>query len=316
MKPSPLALRPREPLLDWIHRCSAGLLLPTLRRAQQAAPLEQAETIHLLRVATKRLRALLRLLEPALSEADFTRQTTRLRQAAARLAPSRDRAVARQTLAALLKSPKARPHRASLRLLAQLHPNPSLPTSLAPATHAIAASTHDLAQSYTFFQALALPDPDWQSIAPGLQATYRRARRRWKKARHLRDESSLHRWRLAVKQLSYQLTWLQPIWPKVFAPHLKQLRRLEQKLGAAHDLAQLQPCLPTSAPTQAQALALAWLTKTIRQRCSQLQTRCFALGKSLFALPSKRFQHHCRRRWLRWLPPKTQRHKSEIAPEK
>jgi CHAD domain-containing protein len=48
---------------------------------------------------------------------------------------------------------------------------------------------------------------------------------------------AFHRWRIRVKHLYYQLEWLEPVRPKRFAAMLKRLHRLEEKLGADHDLA-------------------------------------------------------------------------------
>lgn len=292
MKPHPLAFRRGESPTDWLARSASGLVLPVLRRAHQpnAAPLE--ETIHLIRVTAKRLRALLQLIRPALSKATFAKEYALLRAAAARLAAARDLQVAHQTLQALLKSSAARPYRAALRLLPLFQADPSPPPL--PTAQAIAASTLDLEKSRQFFQTLQLPKNSWPSIAIGLQASYRRARRRWKKARRRHDEASLHRWRIASKQLAYQLTWLSPARPKRFPKLVARLRQLEKNLGAEHDLAFLRSHLaPPSAPKPSSA-ARTWLRQAIRQRRRRLQSRCLTWGSALFAKPPRHFAAQCR----------------------
>jgi CHAD domain-containing protein len=62
---------------------------------------DRAGDVHLLRVTIKRLRALLRLIRPVISQRVFARENRRLRKAAWRLSLARDSDVARQTLAKL-----------------------------------------------------------------------------------------------------------------------------------------------------------------------------------------------------------------------
>ena len=59
---------------------------------------EREEDLHQVRLAIKKLRAILRLLRPLVSKTFFKRENARLRSAARRLARLRDLAVARRTL--------------------------------------------------------------------------------------------------------------------------------------------------------------------------------------------------------------------------
>jgi len=59
---------------------------------------EREEELHQVRLAIKRLRAILRLLRPLVSKTFFKRENARLRSAARRLARLRDLSVARRTL--------------------------------------------------------------------------------------------------------------------------------------------------------------------------------------------------------------------------
>ena len=286
MNPHPLALRRGESPADWLGRSATGLVQPVLHRAQQPAA-ALTETVHLIRVTTKRLRALLQLIRPALRKATFTQEYARLRAASARLAAARDCQVARQTLQALLQSSRARPHRAALRLLPLFQATAAPPAH--PAAQAIAASTQDLEKSRQFFLSVHLPENGWSSIAAGLQASYRRARRRWKKARSRQDDPSLHRWRTAAKQLAYQLTWLTPVRPKRFSKLAARLRQLEKDLGAAHDLISLRSSLFSPSAPKPRSPAHTWLRRAIRQRYRRLQSCCLASGSALFAHHPRHF---------------------------
>ena len=76
----------------WLRMRSNGSGNPTSDRV---------EDLHFVRVTKKRLRAILRLIRPAIKKTAFDRENGRLRTAARRLSIARDADVARQTLATL-----------------------------------------------------------------------------------------------------------------------------------------------------------------------------------------------------------------------
>src|SRR5256885_15275708 len=92
-----------ETVRDGMARISGELIHRALARIDCAGK-SRAEDLHQVRVAIKRLRALLRLVRPVISEAFCDRENRRLKDMADRLAFFRDTTVSRQTLATLARS--------------------------------------------------------------------------------------------------------------------------------------------------------------------------------------------------------------------
>jgi CHAD domain len=136
------------------------------------------EDLHQVRLAIKRLRAILRLLRPLVSETFFKRENARLRTAARRLARLRDFAVARRTLEQVTDKLASHLQDAAVQevfasFLAQTpessHYDEDRETALRLAGRALAQTRHA-------FHALPLPDRGWKTIEPGLKKLYRQNR--------------------------------------------------------------------------------------------------------------------------------------------
>src|SRR5207249_1031313 len=95
-----LQFRVDESVRDGMARISGELIQRALARIECAGR-NRAEDLHQVRVTIKRLRALLRLARPVISEAFCDRENRRLKATADRLAFFRDTTVSRRTLAAV-----------------------------------------------------------------------------------------------------------------------------------------------------------------------------------------------------------------------
>lgn len=100
MKRTCLSLKPDESLRAGLLRVVDSLVESVADRSVIPA-FPRGEDVHTVRTTIKRLRAILRLIQPAISKTAFEREDSRLRQAARRLSLARDTQVARQTLLAL-----------------------------------------------------------------------------------------------------------------------------------------------------------------------------------------------------------------------
>src|SRR5687767_3360844 len=103
---------PHEALAASLSRIAGKLIEHAL--ALIAHPLgEPEENTREIRTTIKRVRALLLLMRPALTERSYRRETGRLRNAARRVALSRDLAIARKTVIALAKRVEGKRDRAA-----------------------------------------------------------------------------------------------------------------------------------------------------------------------------------------------------------
>ena len=274
MKKTGLSLRADESPQTGVRRIADGLLDAALRRARRPTR-NPVEDIHFFRTTTKRLRALLQLIRPVIAATTFNREIARLKRAAGRLAPFRDRAVAGKTLKALGKSV------ALLRRIGLAHFTKKAQEKGNP-RNAMRQASRDLAQSRRAFERLRIGGKGWEVIGPGLMRTYRQARRRMKAAVADPSDNAFHRWRVRVKQLYYQLEWLEAVLPKHFGRMRKRLHELEEKLGTDHDLVVLLELLRNMPGTSDAAGDLDQVRKSAMKRSRRLRRASERLGaKSL-----------------------------------
>jgi CHAD domain-containing protein len=283
MKANRFHLRHGEPVRQWLTRTVTGLngaVQKRIQRSKQASP----ETIHEIRVATKKLRALLRLLRPVISAKTFARENTRLKTAAAGFAHVRDHQIARETLAALIEDCDPGHGRELLRRLKK---------TAAPAARCSVSDLRDaggrLEISCRVLPVMRLAATGWEAISPGLTETYRRCRKRLKKALGDPRAETFHQWRIPVKHLYYQLQWLELLWPSCFTRMIKRLHKLETMLGEDHDLSVMEGLvLPLAEGDDGS------LKKAARKRSHRLRSRGGSLGKKLFHDSPGKFSKHCR----------------------
>jgi len=187
--------------------------------------------IHDARKALKRLRALLRLVRRHLGDEAFREEDVVLRDLGRRLAAARDARTCIDTLDALtpdqceeLREHLIGDHRAvSARLLT----DPDLMASVLTTTRC--------ARERWVTRLPGLVPDEFAAISPGLRRTYRRGRKRMRRALGRPTDEAFHEWRKEVKHLRYQMEALRPVDPLAFSGVIAALDSLGEVLGAEHD---------------------------------------------------------------------------------
>jgi CHAD domain-containing protein len=256
--------------------------------------------VHKARTSVKKLRALLRLLEPRFPQLR-REEAPKLRRIAAQLAKLREAEVLVATFN---------------RALAAIPPG--VRRSLAPTAKdlekrraAANARLYDRARVIAArdFGLLARRSQDWlrgarprgfSAIEAGLRKSYRRARRGLGAAyAAAADDTAFHDWRKSVKEHGYQLRLLEAVDPKGMAQRLREVERLGELLGEDHDLAVLSEVLAARGRS-VDKVALAKVFGAIEARRARLRTLARKRGEALFAAPPRRFAAGLRRDWKRW----------------
>ena len=212
-----------------------------------------ARKVHEGRKATKRLRALLRLVAPVFPEA--REEIAVLRQAAARLSALRDKGALTETLSRL-----GLPQDVAANLSAALGKRRAAGTAAQKRLLAAFAGEMDAAAGRA--QSWTLTQTGWHALAPGLQRSYRRLRRSFEAARRARDEEPVHEFRKRAKDHWYQTLLLRGAFPEVMDGYAAAAERLCDDLGDWRDLGLLEgaiidaPVHLLAKPDAAAALAL------------------------------------------------------------
>jgi CHAD domain-containing protein len=254
-----------------------------------------AAAVHGIRKRIKRLRGLLRLVDPVLEGAE--RDARRLRDAAHILGPLRDAEVRVLTLAGLADD------------LGGVAPAALAPfaAALEAERAAAAAAPCDLDALRDALEHTRRRARDWRlsargfaAFAPGLAATWADARQAMDRAAAERraafSPDPFHRWRRRAKAHWYQARILLPIWPEMMAPHAAATDALGELLGAHNDLAVLAEHLARGAAGRDDPATFRAIAAAVRTRRTVLADRALHLGTRLFAGKPK----HLTARWGAW----------------
>ncbi len=271
----------------------------TLEIAILALRVPSAEGVHDARTSLKRARALLRLVRPTLGEPVFTEQNDRLRAIGRTLSAARDAVVLVQVLDELReRSPEALGDRVYEELRERFVVQREA-ASVSEATRVATVAALVLAKES--IAKLTIEDRGFRAIEPGLRALYAAGLRRLKRSRRRPEDARLHALRKRVKDLTYLVALLEPIWPPVLLGMHETLKRLGDRLGENRDLALLRAALAKEAfllPDE-----LAPLNAAIDARRALLGNKAIPLAQRLFAERPRRFTARLGAYWDAWRAP-------------
>ena len=293
MKSSNVSLRRHEPLKRGLLRTIEILADSVTAHSEQWRNDEQA--VHRIRTTIKRLRALLRLIRPAVETAFFNLENERLRTAARLLSFARDSEVARDTLKTLpVRERSAR--EAVNAVLPGLEKRVELARAHQPNVTEV---KQRLTQTKRSFRQLKFRDSDQEIIKSGIRRVYRQGRRRMKAAFQTGQASAYHRWRIRAKNLYYELQFLEPIWPRPLRRMVSRLSKLQDRLGFAHDLTALRAELKKTPEAFGGDEAVQRVVSCLDHQTHKLRRAAEPLGRKIWREKPGRFSRRLRRQWCK-----------------
>ncbi|MFN7163371.1 MAG: CHAD domain-containing protein [Hyphomonas sp.] len=228
--------------------------------------------VHEGRKATKRLRALIRLVAPVFPEA--REEIDALRDAAARLSALRDKGALAETLARL-----DLPDDAAASLTAALGTRRT--ASAAAQKRLLATFAEDMDAAAARARTWTLTQTGWEALARGLHRSHRRFRKTLDAARRAKDEEPVHEFRKRAKDHWYQTLLLRGAFPEVMDGYAAAAERLCDDLGDWRDLGLLEAAvLGVPAHRLAKPDAAAALTLIAKARRRALR-RAFRTARRL-----------------------------------
>jgi CHAD domain-containing protein len=217
----PFYLLDREPIATGLRRIAHEQIAIALRElGDDDLPVQHR--VHSLRSRSKKLRGLLRLPGPLMSEA-FEIEDRRFHAAARAVAAPRDQAVCARTIFALEDAGDGT----------------GIADEPIPAA-AIEQARETMAECETAVDTWPLPVEDFADLAPGVALTYRKCLDAWHAVRREPGDVDFHRLRKWTKYHWYQIRILERLNRPALHRRRKHFRRLQLILGDAHDLALLQ----------------------------------------------------------------------------
>lgn len=141
---------------------------------------------------------------------------------------------------------------------------------------------------------------DYDAISGGLQKTYKRGRKAFRKAYSNPSTERFHEWRKRVKYHWYHARLLRNLWPEMMRVHRRGLDKLSDILGDDHDLAILKETLQTDLKASKNPKEMGQIFDIIDRRRIQLQQQAKPLGELLYAEKKKHLDKRFHSYWMAW----------------
>jgi hypothetical protein len=250
--------------------------------------------VHETRKSLKRLRALLRLIRPSLGESAFHEENAQLREIARILSGARDRHVLLETVAKLEAASARKGFGQAVREALNATNGEQSPI----VEGAAMKQAHGrLAEAKRRFARLQLGGHGFEIVGPGLEASYRKARRAFHAAYVELTDEAFHEWRKGTQQHWRHMILLSRAWPGCLDARVSEARRLSQVLGDDHDLALLMAFVRSEPAARIGAERASLIEKLARQRQQELRSIAQPTGLRLFAEGAKALHRRIAAYW-------------------
>ena len=279
-----------------VRRAAAGRAAKAVERLRDNAPEDLAGAVHGARKDLKKLRSLLRLVRTGLGEAGYKRENDRFRTAAVALGGAREAEARLECLAKLRdrygeEFPTPWSHEFSAMLKAKRDRIAS-----GPLPRGVFDAIEQIEQGGRASHSWKLRDDGFELFERGLRRTYKRGRKGL--AATTRDPSGdeLHEWRKRVKDLWYQLRFLQRTWPEIVMPISEQAHELSSILGDHHDLEIIGEEIERH-PGLFRGNAQAKMLALVDRRQQELVDEAVPIGERLYCEKPQLFTARIARYW-------------------
>ena len=257
---------------------------------------DEVVAVHETRKSLKRVRALLRLARPGLSEEVFAAENHGFRDIGRLLAGPRDRFVLIETTGKLesLAAGRAKTAVAAVRTkLIALNGGETVPVDAT----VIGQALSEIRNARQRMSDMKLRASSFEVAFDGVKHTYKQAVRAFDAASASQaGAEDIHEWRKRVQHHWRQMTLLSPAWPEMFAARVQTARELSAALGEDHDIAMLLATLADNGA--ATAVQLAAIETVAGERQTALRQQSRARGRQLFAEKPLAFRYRMRLYWI------------------
>ena len=255
---------------------------------------EAATAIHNTRKTLKRLRALLRITRPGLSDGVYAHENARHRDIGRLLAEARDRHVLAETLQTLELSATGRT-KTALKAAQLKLTRVERPERLAGHAEHFRQAVEQLREGQARMADLEIARGGYEIAWEGLERVHRQAARAFDCAYKSPSDEALHDFRKRTQYHFRHMLLLSPAWPEMLEARVATARRLSALLGEDHDIAVMMASLDAChAVTPGQRKLIEVFG---RKRQQVLRDGARNLGERLFAVPAHEFRDQVKHYW-------------------
>ncbi|HWD98894.1 MAG TPA: CHAD domain-containing protein [Bryobacteraceae bacterium] len=251
------------------------------------------EAIHEARKSIKKIRAVLRLVQPELG-AIYDKENTALGTVAADLSEIRDAAAILETFDTLPGSDEFGPVR---HALAERKKQTDASKDRDAVIQEAALGLRKLEKR---IKTWPLKTGGFGALAPGLELRYRRGRRAMKAAGNEQTPECFHEWRKRVKDHWYQVRLIESLWTDEMQARERSLKELETWLGDDHNLFVMRSLIAGEPAAFGEPAMVDALLDLIDKRQNELRRNSLSLGARLYDDKPKAFTRRIEHLWKEW----------------
>lgn len=255
---------------------------------------DAAVAVHETRKCLKRLRALLRLIRPAIGDATFRSENAHLREIGVMLSGARDRHVLIETVT---KLEAASGHEGLADPVRKLLTEQNGVQGDDVDAAAMKQALKELDQAHKRFARLRIPGRGFVAVGGGLEASYRKARRAFRDAYETQTDDAFHEWRKGAQQHWRHMVLLSRAWTDCMDARIAEARQLSQLLGDDHDLAILAAFVRSERAAAIPEEQVALIENLARERQARLRALSRPVGDRLFAEGPKALRRRMAAYW-------------------
>jgi len=252
--------------------------------------------VHETRKSLKRLRALLRLIRPALGESGFREENARLREIGHGLSGTRDRHVLMETVSKLEAS-SSLGRKGLAQAVREVLQAENGTDGATVEVAAMKQAQSRLVEAKKRFAQLQLSGRGFEIVGPGLEASYRKARRAFRGAYAQPSNEAFHEWRKGTQQHWRHMVLLSRCWSGCLNARVAEARALSQLLGDDHDLALLIDFVRSQSADTLGTSQIATLEKLAQQRQGELRAFAHPRGVRLYSEGAKSMRRRIGAYW-------------------
>ena len=254
------------------------------------------EAVHTSRKATKRIRALLRLVRSEVGEKVYRHENASMRDTSRLLSEVRTSAVlvngaqdirdiyapilATGTFDEVVQRLSSQRDRIEQRAMEDPNVVPRVVSNLERARQRYESWPADGGAREVYGVGIR---HQYRAIGPGLRRTHGRGCAEMVVAYRHPSPRAFHQWRKRAKYLKHQMEILTPLWPEVMVGMTLTLDRIAEVLGQDRDLAELLETLSNRPDICPNPLERSLMSALAEQRRSDLQTAARILGRRIYA---------------------------------
>lgn len=261
---------------------------------------DRDEAIHEARKSLKKVRGVMRLVQPELGRV-YQRENTVLGGIARKLSELRDASAVIEVFDGLIGK-----YKDSLRKDALASIREGLEKSKRDTEQAIDASK-TVQQAVAALRSARKRVKDWpvesdgfSALGPGLRERYRRGRKAMAAARKDQTPERYHEWRKRVKDHWYHIRILESAWTDVLKAREASLKDLETSLGDDHNLVVLCDKIQANPELYGEPSDLQLFQALSAQYRKELRENALSLGERLYEEKSRLFTQNMSKLWDAW----------------